>query len=259
MAKRPFLMRARRSAAALTVAAIAAAGAISGCGASQTIDPVAKAADLSNASPGYRMTFAMQVDSGSLLGAVTVNGSGSVNPARHTGSFAMAMALHNSPAVNQLLGSGGLRMQEVLKGTTVYIRLPPALSSRIPGASGKPWLKVDLKKLGGSQASALGALAANPLAGDPSQLLEYLRGSGAMKKVAKEQVAGISTTHYRGHIDLDQVGKRLPSAQRQAVQHVLRLLNSEGFAKQLPVDVWVDGHGLVRQMQMRMSASPTGQ
>lgn len=258
MTKRTLFTRARVSAAALMVAALAGAGAVSGCGASSALDPVAKAAEVSSASAGYRMTFTMALNAGALPGGMTATGTGSFDPPAHAGSFDLAMALPNAPGVKQVFGSGGLQLKEVLKGTAVYVQLPAALTARLPGAAGKSWIKVDLAKLGG-QNSALGSLATNPVSGDPSQLLQYLRGAGGMTKLGTEQVAGRSTTHYRGHIDLDQVTQRVPSASRPAVQRALDMLTSEGFAKQWPVDVWVDGQGLVRQMQLRMSGSPSGQ
>jgi hypothetical protein len=256
---RTFLTRARLSVVALAVAAIAALGALSGCGASNAIDPVAKAADASAAAPGYRMAFSMQVSSGALPSAVSVTGTGSFDPPAHAGSFGLTMALPNTPAVNQVFGSGGLQIREVLKGTTVYVQLPPALTSRIAGAQGKSWIKVDMSELPGKQGSALGSLASNPVSSDPSQLLQYLRGSGGMTKVGTAQVTGRSTTHYRGHVDLSQAVARVPAANRKAVQNAINTLESEGFAKQIPVDVWVDGQGLVRQMQMHMSGKPQGQ
>jgi hypothetical protein len=252
------MMSARLSAAALGVAAIAAGAAISGCGASNAIDPVAKAAEISTATPGFRMSMTMQISTPALPSGITATGTGAFDPPAHTGTFAMTMALPGSAAGRQVFGSGGLHLEEVLKGTTVYVKLPAALAARIPGASSRPWLKVDLSKLGG-QGSALSSLTSNPVSGDPSQLLQYLRASGAMTKVATEQVTGRSTTHYRGHISLDQVASRVPAASRQAVAHAISMLESQGFPKQLPVDVWVDGQGLVRQMQMKMSASPSGQ
>jgi hypothetical protein len=250
--------RARLSAATLGVAAIAAGAAISGCGASNAIDPVAKAADLSTATPGFRMSMTMQISTSALPSGMSATGTGSFDPPARTGSFAMTMTLPGSAAVRQVFGSGGLHLEEVLKGSTVYVKLPAALAARIPGASGRPWLKVDLSKLGG-QGSALSSLTSNPLSSDPSQLLQYLRGSGGMTTVGTEQVTGRSTTHYRGHVNLDQVASRVPAAKRKAVAQAISTLESQGFPKQLPVDVWVDGQGLVRQMQLKMSASPSGQ
>jgi hypothetical protein len=259
MTKRLIITRARLSAAAIGAAAIVAGGAISGCGASNAIDPVAKAADRSSATSGFRMSMAMQISTSALPGGIAATGTGSFDPPAHTGSFAMTMALPSSAALRQVFGSAGLHLEEVLKGSTVYVKLPAALAARLPGVSAAPWLKVDLSKRGGSQGSALSSLTSNPVSGDPSQLLQYLRGSGGMTKVGTEQVAGRSTTHYRGHVSLDQVASRVPSASRQAVSHAISMLESQGFPKQLPVDVWVDGQGLVRQMLMKMSASPSGQ
>jgi hypothetical protein len=250
--------RARRSAAALAAAAIAAGGAIAGCGASNAIDPVAKAADLSTATPGFRMSMTMQISTPALPSGITATGTGAFDPPAHTGRFAMTMAMPGSAAMGQLFGSGGLHLEEVLKGSTVYVKLPAALAARIPGAATRPWLKVDLSKLGG-QGSALSSLTSNPVSGDPSQLLQYLRGSGGMTKLGTEQVTGRSTTHYRGHVSLDQVVSRVPAASRQALAHAISALESQGFPKQLPVEVWVDAQGLVRQMQLKLSARPNGQ
>jgi hypothetical protein len=249
--------RIRLSAIAVAVSAIAAAAAISGCGASNALDPVAKAADTSAAAPGFRMTLSMQVNSGALPSAVSMSGSGSFDPPAHAGAMGLTMALPNTPAVTQVFGSGGLHIQEVLKGSAVYVKLPPALASRIPGSAGKSWIKVDVSKIPGGQ--GLGSLGTDPTSNDPSKLLQYLRGAGGMTKVGTEQVTGRSTTHYRGHIDLSQAVSRVPSAERKAVQQGISKLESEGFASQVPVEVWIDGQGLVRQMRMRMSGNPNGQ
>jgi hypothetical protein len=259
MTKRSILRRVQLSAVALGAAAIAGGVAISGCGASNAIDPVAKAADRSSSTPGFRMSMTIQVSSGALPAPMTATGTGSFDPPAHSGRFSMTMALPGSAAVRQVFGSGGLHLEEVLKGSTVYVKLPAALSGRIPGAAKRPWMKVDLSKLPGGQGSALSSLTSNPVSGDPSQLLQYLRGSGGMTKVGTEQVTGRSTTHYRGHVSLDQVAGRVPAASRAALKRAIALLKSEGFANQLPVEVWVDTQGFVRQMQMRMSASPNGQ
>ena len=244
-----------RAAASLIAACCAAAAvlAISGCGASNAIDPVARAADLSSASPGYRIVLDMQVSMPSLSQPISATGTGSFTPAAHTGSFALAIDTAGVPS----LGTGSLRLQEVIKGTAVYVKIPAALASRLPGAGARPWLKLDLSNALGS--SALSSLGANPLSGDPGQLLAYLRASGGVTKVGTEQVAGYATTHYTGHVNLDQVAARVPSAQRAAVQSAISQLQAEGIAGQIPIDAWIDGHGFVREMAMHLKASPAGQ
>src|SRR5262249_12111276 len=88
---------------------------------------------------------------------------------------------------------------------------------------------------------------------DPTQFLDYLRASsGGVTTVGTETLDEVSTTHYRASLQLSQILDHLPDSQRAAAQSALEQLGNGGA---VPVDVWVDGQGRVRRVQMSMTAS----
>jgi LppX/LprAFG-like lipoprotein len=115
----------------------------------------------------------------------------------------------------------GLDMQidEVLDGTTIYVR-SPLFSAGLP--AGKSWLKLDLQKVGKAQGVDLSQLMGQ----DPSQSFAQLQASGQVTKVGDETIDGVDTTHYRGKIDLS----KLPAAAK---------IKALAKAKYGPYDVWI--------------------
>lgn len=229
----------------LAITALAAAG----CG-SSSIDPVATAATTSTAAAGYRMTFVMNMTSSALSQPIAMTGAGSVDATDHAGSIAFDMSI---PELRQLLPStgGALHMDMIIRGSTLYMRLPAAIGSKLPG--GRPWWKIDLSKAH-SSIPGLGSLGA-PGFEDPSQFLQYLRGAGGgVTKVGTDTVAGVSTTHYRATIDLSKVIDRLPAKSRSVARGLLAMVH----AKKLPVDVWIDSNNLVRRMEFSMNLTVAG-
>jgi hypothetical protein len=71
-------------------------------------------------------------------------------------------------------------------------------------------------------------------------------------------IRGAPTTHYRGAIDLRKLVARLPSADRAAVSAGLSKLFAQAGVSNIPFDVWVDAHHLVRRMQVSLSLRPNG-
>ena len=66
---------------------------------------------------------------------------------------------------------------------------------------------------------------------------------------------GIPTTHYHADVNLNRVPDAMPDATRKAAQQAIAALKSSTHLTDLPVDVWVDGRHLVRQMRMSFTAS----
>jgi hypothetical protein len=238
----------------------------SGCGSSTSstsssnaADPVAKAAAASAGAPGYRMTMTMQISSPALPKPLTATGSGSFSIRDHAGKFALTMDFGNQPQVAQALGSSTFRIEEIIKAPIVYVKLPAAIAQKIPG--GKPWLKIDLAKAAAAAGiPGLSSLTGSPASSDPSQLLQYLRAvSGNITTVGSEQIGGLQTTHYRAKISLDRVPSALPPAQRKGAQQAIAGLENVTHLHELPVDAWIDGHNLVRQMQMSFASTANGQ
>jgi hypothetical protein len=244
----------RRYGAALAAVVAAALVAVtaSGCGAANTIDPVAKAASISTTTPGFRMRFQLQFGSPQLPTALNATGVGSINARARTGSVAFVMNAGNDPQLKQAFGGSTLRFQELVNGTTVYVKLPPAIASKLPG--GRPWMKIDLAKASGIP--GFSSLANNPVSSDPSQFLSYLRAtSGNVTKQGTQVVNAIQTTHYHATINLGKVPDALPADSRRGAQQAVSSIERLTGLKQLPVDAWIDSNNLIRRMRLAFAES----
>lgn len=186
----------------------------------------------------FTLRIAMQTEQG----AVAMHGAGALSlGASHRATLSLAMRLPGLPAA--------VAMQERIVGPVVYMHAP-ALTRAIPGA--KPWLKVDTSALAGSAGVGLSSLMTSS-SNDPTQALSYLRTiTAGVQVVGPETVDGVRTMHYRASIDLYKLADRLPVASRAGY---LRLMGADDRST-APLDVWVDGRGLLRQerFQLRMPA-----
>lgn len=237
---------------AATAAAACVAVAASGCGAANTIDPVAKAASISTTTPGYEMRFQLQFGSPQLPTALTATGVGSVNSRARTGSVVFVMHAGNDPQLKKAFGGSTLRLEELVNGTTVYVKLPTSISSKLPG--GRPWMKVDLAKASGI--AGFSSLANNPVSTDPSQFLSYLRATaGNVSKQGTQVINGIQTTHYHATISLDKVPDALPAASQKGAKQAVSSIEQLTGLKQLPVDAWIDSNNLIRRMRLTFAES----
>ncbi|MGZ4260563.1 MAG: hypothetical protein ACXVEW_00565 [Solirubrobacteraceae bacterium] len=248
------MKRIRRywAAVAAVVAAASVAVTASGCGAANTLDPVAKAASVSTTTPGFQMRFQLQFGSPQLPTALTATGVGSINARARTGSVVFVMNAGNDAQLKKAFGGSTLRFQELVNGTTVYVKLPPAIASKLPG--GRPWMKVDLAKASGIP--GFSSLANNPVSSDPSQFLSYLRAtSGNVSKQGTQVVNGIQTTHYHAKISLDKVPDALPAASRKGAKQAVSSIEQLTGLKQLPVDAWIDSSNLIRRMRLAFAES----
>jgi hypothetical protein len=167
--------------------------------------------------------------------------------------MSLAINLGENPQAIQAFGSSTLRMDEILDGGIVYVKLPSAVTGALT-TLGKQWIKVDLSKLAG--VPGLSTLESSPASSDPSQMLRFLRAaSGSVVAEGRQQVGGFETTHYRADLDLDRVADALPSAEQGMAKQALSALEQQVQAHTIPVDVWVDGHQLVRRIQMNFGGS----
>ncbi len=238
--------------ALVALAAVAAlALGISGCGSSGvTFDAVAQAADATSATGGVHMQFTMQISSDALSSSVTATGQGFYNYKTREGSISLDMT--GLPAsASAALPSGTLQIEELMKPSTIYVG-SPLFAERLP--NGARWMKIDLEQVGG----ALGMNLANSTSGqsNPAQFLEYLHADGGdVSSLGQEVVDGVTTTHYRGTIDVQKLVQTLPQAARNHLQPQLEKVAPQG----IPFEVWVDQHHLVRRMAMSFSIDEGGQ
>lgn len=85
---------------------------------------------------------------------------------------------------------------------------------------------------------------------DPSQQLAYLKGvSDSVEELGEEEVRGESTTHYRAEVDLERAAEQQGPEARRAYEQMAQQIGTST----LPVDVWLDGDGLIRRFEMTMN------
>jgi hypothetical protein len=221
----------------IAIASLVLAVALVGCGSSgsddpekEAVNPLARAVSATQAESSARMTFETEGDvSGQ---SIKGNGSGIVQ-------FKPPKA-----QLNLKMSAAGqeIAIDEVMDGTTMYMKLPKEAMAGVPG--GKSWIKLDLDKASGGAIS--GAMNASQ---DPSSQLKLLSALSGAKEVGKEKIGGEQTTHYHGELDYRQVAKSGPQELRKAAALALKVMDKTT----IPVDVWVDDEGRVRRQRLEMS------
>jgi hypothetical protein len=232
---------------AAAAALVAGCGSSSGSGKTPTVS-LSRAADVSSAASGYRLAMDMQ-ETIPNAGQIHITAAGSFSPAAHLAGMTMQMYLPPSA------GTGTLQFQMVLNKTTVFMKLPASLASKIPGA--KPWLYVNLDQIGKAAGiPGLGSLiSSSATLNDPGQYLDYLRATstGSVKNLGQAAVNGVPTTHYHAVVDMNKLPDYVPAAQRQSIEQLVAAMKSKGLATQMPIDAWIDASSLVRRIQLAFS------
>jgi hypothetical protein len=144
-------------------------------------------------------------------------------------------------------------MSERMVGTTIYMRMP-FLNAADPKL--KPWVKVNLASMGKAAGLNLGALL-NSSTNDPSSMMSYLQGaSGTVKNLGQETVDGISTTHYRATVEYAKMVASMRNSNPAAARAIQQVMDKTGMRSE-PVDVWIDGSGLMRQERLDVQIPST--
>jgi hypothetical protein len=249
-----------------TLAAWAVAAlAVAGCGSSSSSNSassnqVVRAAFVSGNTSGYQMRFTLQLHSPALPQPINATGTGAFSVPDRSGTVALDMDLGSSPQITQVLGSSTLHLEEIIDHTTVYLKFPEELASKIPTLGNKPWIKIDLAKAASSAGvPGIGSLVNNPASSDPGQFLQYLRAAGTVTQAGTEVVNGVQTTKYKATISLDKVTNTVPPASRAAAQQGIAAIETATNLHTIPTTVWIDDNNLVRRMQFTLNESVSGQ
>src|SRR6478672_3183784 len=238
----------------LVPAAAALALATSGCGSSGvTLDPVAQAADVTSHAGGAHMALTARIGAAGSSAPFTMSGEGFFNYSSQEGTLTLDMS--GIPSLGGASLAGGLHMQEIFKSGTIYVG-SPLFAGKLPG--GAHWIKLSLARVGQSLGFNLQQLAGGQ--SNPAQFLEYLKASaGTVTTVGRDRVRGVLTTHYRGTVDLRKAADVVPSSDRAQLRAALGQVIARTGVSGLPVDAWVDAHGLVRRMTLSLSLPLAGQ
>lgn len=154
------------------------------------------------------------------------------------------------------VGLLGRKADMLIVGDLFYLKFP----IEIPGAGGRPWLKVDVKDADFLTDVNLGALS--QLANyDPTAAVQFLRGApDEVEQPGEEEVRGIGTEHYKARLDVEQLSGRVP---QQAQDDVARIRDVVGI-RFIPTEAWVDADGRLRRVRQSLDLSnvrtrtPTG-
>jgi hypothetical protein len=227
---------------------IAGAVAMSGCGASATLDPIARAAEVSSQQAGAKISMTMRFSAPALSGAgsYAIAASGYFDEKARSGE--MTMDLSGVPGLSALPGGGGNgQIQMVFLYPIIYMNMP-FLAGKLP--EGKTWMKLDLTKAAsaaGIDTSSLSSIDQS----DPTKFLDYLRSSsGGVVSLGSATVNGVPTTHYSATLQLSHILASLPGNEQAAAKAALEKLGTTGA---IPVEVWVDAQSRVRRIQMAFS------
>lgn len=185
---------------------------------------------------------------GSLETDFTISGSGVASSG--SGVFNTGTPSSGQLKMTVQSNNGQFVVDTVSAGNVLYMRSPALEQFGL--SREKQWLKLDLAELAKQRGVDLGGLLnANP---NPTSALGYLLGSGDdAKKLGRERVHGVDTTHYRVTVDLEQAA----SASTGTVQQSLRSALKASGKKTEPFDVWLDDNGLVRKVAYTQAANGT--
>jgi hypothetical protein len=203
----------------------------------------AAAATTNTGSAQFGMNMTMTTPQGTL----TMRGTGAISFHKPPqGTMTLVMHVPNAPTA--------LTATERILGTTIYMRMP-FLTAAVPNT--RPWIKIDLQALGRSQGMDLGALM-NSGTSDPTAILGYLQGiSNDIQNLGTQTVGGVQTTHYRASVSFQRMMSRL-SAQNPAAAASIRHMMSLSGTSGEPVEVWIDGQGLLRREKVTVRMPSQG-
>jgi hypothetical protein len=177
-------------------------------------------------------------------GGLTVDASGQFDFDAQTG----AMTMEVPPPI-------GSEVETVFDGTTYYMSAG-LFGGAIPGLDAE-WIRVDLDDLAGQAGVDLSQLPQG--ANNPADALDALAAvsQDGLEELGTEEVRGVETTHYAAEIDM---AAAVEAADEQTGGELLDDAMAEQFLAQygdepVPVEVWIDGDGLVHRQTMTISAA----
>lgn len=226
---------------------------------------------------------------GGLTGLAGCSSSGGIPPAQaianaatktaatHTAKITIGLTSDSTPPVS-FQGSGGtnfdVRQQHVTATNVVgipgipdgssielIIQLPVVYAHPVGSAAAlalkglgitQPWLKLDTRTLESLHGINFGAIAAAKNV-EPTQYLDFLQGATAVTKVGAETLTGVATTDYKATVDLNQAVKKISGNAAVALNRDIASFQSP----LVPIEVWLDGQGLVRKLTASLALKAT--
>ncbi len=167
------------------------------------------------------MTLAETVRTANGTEALSLSASGAFHWSQLYGSMDMKIDVPSSGA--------SLTMKEILSGPDEYVSVP---STR---AGAPRWIEISL-----SQFEAAGSSQGM----NPSQTLQLLQERAvSLTDLGPATIDGVATTHYRAELSLT-------SGVKPSLRTFMADYERLSGAKTIPVDIWIDGGGLPRRVEI---------
>ena len=214
-----------------------------GCGGSSAVssavDPVARAAKVTELAPGFKMSVSAEISAPGPLGTINASGTGVFDQRNQRGALSIKTDVTGHATT----------VDTQYSRLAVYMRLP---SSQRPSlAHGKPWVKLDVRRLGAAVGINVAALSGSGASSNPSQFLSYLKAAaGKVIRVGSEPVRDVSSTHYRATINYDRYASTVAPAERTAASNSVAVLERVTGSHSQVVDAWVDNQHRVRREEL---------
>jgi hypothetical protein len=228
---------------------------------------LASSASTSAQASSGRFSFAVSFTMPGADEPFEFSGEGAFDQASRRSSFAMDMSSLAKLLGSLVAGFGGARSAdmpdfdnadgwkiEVVKdGDVDYVRFP-AMDDKLP--AGKTWIR---GSRGTVEAAGVGLKELDSFTNsDPRDVLEALRSvSGTVETVGTEEVHGVETTHYRATVDAADLA-RSSASKAGGADGILDGITSQTQIQDVPLDIWIDGDGLVHKVSLDVAAAQAG-
>jgi hypothetical protein len=155
-------------------------------------------------------------------------------------SSLLAASVHSPPTNSESSSSSplGSTANVIATDNVVYLDFP--LFVRLVGVNTQ-WMSVP---------AATGASTFD--VADPSAFLDFLHGAGAdVTDMGREQIRGVDTTHLHSTVKLQDALNSTSGAERDRLQRAIDQLGGSASSlldAEMPVDVFIDDSGMVREI-----------
>jgi hypothetical protein len=167
--------------------------------------------------------------------AVTVDFSSKFNGVIRPKPLAGRITLSGLTSNGQSLGGA---MTELMTPDAMYLKSP-----QLAAKTGKPWVVMRFDELAAASGVDLRQMMAQAEQMNPADYINQLVKAGDVRRVGNEIVRGVATVHYSGTVPISASLAHFSGATRALMSRTMR---STGI-KTTQVDVWLDGHGLIRR------------
>jgi hypothetical protein len=231
---------------AAVIALIAAAPALSGCGAEEVAGvDVAQAAQATAGKGTARVHMTMSMEGLGLPAGLSLDADGVMSLTEPEGDLTLDLG--------SLLGAAGVDGNGDLKlrfgGGELYVDPPELAGLDIPDG----WLAIHLREV----VEALGIdpdAAASLFTVDASSQLRALRAAGKLEDAGDEEIDGVATRHLKGAYSLNDILAGLPPAKADKLRDALDQLdklqpNAMDRDRNVPVELWIDDDDVFHRMK----------